>query len=218
MSNIEGMPAQPLVSIDAVPLILHRSELHLVLGVRQSDPFAGRAALPGVLLLAHERLAAAVERSLLTKIGVAAESILTDLEIGVFDDFERDERGPTLSVAHLVILDPETSLADARIRLVPLAGVTELPFDHAAMIARAAAVLLDALWVNAEATRALLGPSFDTASLIARMKELAAAAGRPAPETGNLGRALSANKALNRATSSATAVGRGRPPAIWEWV
>lgn len=218
MSKTEAMPRQPLVSIDAVPVILHEGELHLVLGVRQYDPFAGQAALPGVLLDAHERLAEAVLRALLSKTGIGAESIVASLEVGVFDDFERDERGPTLSVARLVILEPLTALTDERVRLEPLRGIGELPFDHATIVARAAAVLLDALWVNEKITRALLGDSFDTAELIARLKELAAAAGVPAPETGNIGRALAANKALKRSAEPAPTSGRGRPPARWEWV
>ena len=218
MGNIKGMPTQPLVSIDAVPVILHGGSLHLVLGVREYDPFAGRAALPGVLLNAHERLAEAVERALLSKAGVAADAILASVEAGVFDDFERDERGPTLSIARLVILDKDTPMADPRVRLVPLDGLPDLPFDHRAIVAKAATVLLDSLWINLDTTRALLGESFDTAELIARMKELSAAAGLPVPETANIGRALGSNKLLERVASAAPASGRGRPPALWKWL
>ncbi|MGL3805643.1 hypothetical protein ACSYDW_06045 [Paeniglutamicibacter sp. R2-26] len=215
------MPTQPLVSIDAVPLILRGGSLHLVLGVRALDPFAGRAALPGVLLNAHERLAEAVERALLSKVGVEADAILASVEAGVFDDFERDERGPTLSIARAVILDEKTPMVDERVRLEPLADLPELPFDHRAIVAKAATVLLDSLWINPGTTRALLGDTFDTAELISRMKELAAAAGLPVPETANLGRALGSNKLLERAAPEAAAspaAGRGRPPARWRWV
>lgn len=218
MGNIKGMPTQPLVSIDAVPVILRGGSLHLVLGVRELDPFAGHAALPGVLLNAHERLAEAVERALLSKVGVVADAILASVEAGVFDDFERDERGPTLSIARLVILDPGMSLTDARVRLVPLVDLPELPFDHRAIVAKAAIVLLDSLWINLETTRALLGESFDTAELIARMKELSAAAGLPVPETANIGRGLGSNKLLERVAPAAPAAGRGRPPALWKWL
>lgn len=218
MGNIRGMPPQPLVSIDAVPLIIHENALHVVLGVRDLDPFAGRAALPGVLLNAHERLAEAVNRALLSKVGVQPGAILASLESGVFDDFERDERGPTLSIARLVVLDENTLWTDPRVRLVPLADLPELPFDHNAIVARAATALLDSLWVNPDTTRALLGATFDTAELIARMKELAAAAGLPVPETANIGRALGSNKRLERVSPAASASGRGRPPAVWQWV
>ncbi|MFF5792445.1 hypothetical protein ACFY5D_10370 [Paeniglutamicibacter sp. NPDC012692] len=212
------MPTQPLVSIDAVPLILHEGSLHLVLGVREYDPFAGRAALPGVLLNAHERLAEAVHRALLSKTGVPAGAVLAGLEAGVFDDFERDERGPTLSIARLVILDEKTPMTDPRVRLEPLADLPELPFDHRAIVAKAATVLLDSLWINLETTKALLGESFDTAELIARMKELASAAELPMPETANIGRALGSNKLLERVAPAAASSGRGRPPALWRWI
>lgn len=211
------MPIQPLVSIDAVPLILREGSLHLVLGVRDLDPFAGRAALPGVLLNAHERLNEAVLRALSSKVGVKPDAVLASLEAGVFDDFERDERGPTLSIARLVILDPVAALTDERVRLEPLADLPELPFDHRTIVANAALVLIDALWVNTEATRALLGEHFDTAAVIARMKELSAAAGIPVPETANIGRALASNKSLVRAAQPTVTAGRGRPPAAWEW-
>lgn len=218
MGNIDSMPTQPLVSIDAVPLILHAGALQVVLGVRELDPFAGRPALPGVLLNAHERLNEAVLRALSSKVGVQAGAVLASLESGVFDDFERDERGPTLSIARLVILDPVTALTDQRVRLEPVADLPELPFDHRTIVAKAATVLLDALWINTKVTRALLGKDFDTAAVIARMKELSAAAGLPVPETANIGRALASNKSLVRAAPVAIAAGRGRPPAAWEWI
>lgn len=218
MGNIDSMPTQPLVSIDAVPLILHEGTLHLVLGVRELDPFIGRAALPGVLLNAHERLNEAVLRALSSKVGVQAGAVLANLESGVFDDFERDERGPTLSIARLVILDPATALTDEKVRLEPLVDLPELPFDHRSIVAKAATVLLDALWINTEVTRALLGKNFDTAAVIARMKELSVAAGLPVPETANIGRSLASNKSLVRAAPVASAAGRGRPPAAWEWI
>lgn len=211
------MPDQPLISIDAVPLIVRDGVLHLVLGVRDLDPFAGHAALPGVLLNAHERLAEAVLRALRSKAGVEAGAVLGGVEVGVFDDFERDERGPTLSIARLVILEPGHDFTDERVRLVPLEHLPDLPFDHRSIVARAASVLLNSLWVDGAATRALLGESFDTAEVIARMRELSVAAGSPLPETANTGRALAANKSLERAEPSAPAAGRGRPPARWRW-
>lgn len=133
----------------------------------------------------------------MSKAGVAADAILASLEAGVFDDFERDERGPTLSIARVVILDANTPMADPRVRLVPLENLPELPFDHRAIVAKAATVLLDSLWIHLDTTRALLGDTFDTVELIARKKELAAAAGLPVPETANIGRALGRTNCSN---------------------
>lgn len=212
VSNIKDMPSQPLVSIDAVPFLLHENELTVVLGVRQYDPFAGEAALPGVLLNSHERLASAVLRALHTKIG--ATNILATFDVGVFDDFERDERGPTLSIASGVILGEKP--VDDRVRLLPIRDLPALPFDHKVIIARAAGTLLDSLWVNISVTRALLGESFTTADVIARMKELATAAGRPEPLLNNVGRSMNTVRDIRKL--DAAPVGAGRPPAHWEWV
>lgn len=206
------MPTQPLVSIDAVPLVVHGGQLCVVTGLRLFEPFIGQAALPGVLLNGNERLEEAVTRALLSKTGINSYRII--LHTAVFDDFERDERGPTLSIAHLVILEqvPEND----SVRVYPLGQLPTLPFDHNQIISQACAVLLDSLWVNAELTRALLGENFTTADVVARMKELAAAAGRAEPVVNNVGRALSSNKAIRKL--DAVPQGTGRPPASWRWV
>jgi len=206
------MPTQPLVSIDAVPLVVHEGQLCVVTGLRIFEPFIGQAALPGVLLNANERLEEAVKRALRSKTGINGYRII--LHTAVFDDFERDERGPTLSIAHLVILEqvPEND----SVRVYPLSQLPTLPFDHNQIISQACAVLLDSLWVNAELTRALLGENFTTADVVARMKELAAAAGRAEPVVNNVGRALSSNKAIRKL--DAVPQGAGRPPASWRWV
>lgn len=205
------MPQQPLVSIDAVPFIVVDDSLHVITARRQWDPFIGQYALPGVLLNAHERLNEAVARALADKAGVTEK--VTPQLVAVFDDFERDERGPTLSMAHLAILSQMP--ADQNVAAEPLLNLPVLPFDHNAIITRTAAMLLDSLWINQEVTRALLGEQFTTADVVARMKELAVAAGRPEPVMNNVGRALATNKSV--AKLPAVAVGTGRPPARWQW-
>ncbi|MFJ2620085.1 hypothetical protein [Glutamicibacter sp. NPDC087344] len=204
------MPNQPLVSIDTVPFIVHDDVLHVVLGIRGWDPCAGQAALPGVLLNANERIDEAVDRALQSKIGATRGH--PTLDAGVFDDFERDERGPTLSIARAVILD--LLPVDERVRIAEVTDLPELPFDHNAIITHTAGVVLDALWVNASITRALLGEEFSTADVIARTKELAATAGRE-PDVANIGRKLAGDKRLAKKESAP--VGRGRPPARWVW-
>jgi len=206
------MPNQPLVSIDAVPLIVVNDALHVVTARREWDPYSNEHALPGVLLNAHERLREAVTRALADKAGVIEETV-AEL-VAVFDDFERDERGPTLSMAHLVIL--ENLPHDDRVKVEPLSNLPQLPFDHNTIIARTAGMLLDSLWVNQPLTRRLLGEQFTTADVVARMKELAVAASRPEPVVNNVGRALASNKAVEKLP--AIAVGTGRPPASWKWV
>ena len=45
-----NLPQQPLVSIDTVPLVLRDGHWRVILGVRELEPYAGQAALPGVLI------------------------------------------------------------------------------------------------------------------------------------------------------------------------
>lgn len=205
------MPAQPLVSIDAVPFILHEGQLRVLTAVREFAPHQGEAALPGVLLNSRERLAEAVTRALATKAGVS-ESV-NPVQVAVFDDFQRDDRGPTLSIAHLVILTEVP--ADPRVVLCPIRTVPALPFDHNKIIERAAGALLDSLWIDKALTRQLLGETFSTYDVTGRMTELAAAAGRPEPYLKNVGRSLSSNR--NLAKQDAVEVRTGRPAATWRW-
>jgi len=210
-TSMGHMPTQPLVSIDVVPFIVHEGELKLLTSVRQFDPFAGSAALPGVLLNANETLHEAVNRAMRTKAHATQE--VTETLVAVFDDFDRDERGPTLSIAHLAIL-AEHPEAEGN-ALHPISDLPELPFDHNSIVAAAAAKLLDSLWVDLGLTRRLLGESFSTAEVVAHMKALAAAAGRPAPITNNTSRALGGNPALTKGEPKIS--GRGRPADTWRW-
>ena len=211
------LPQQPLVSIDTVPFLFRDGVLEVILAKRIFEPFLGEAALPGVLLSPNERLAEAATRALKTKAGIDTGSVRNITVAGVFDNPDRDPRGPTLSIVHAVILDPETSgISDGAVRL-RAAEAKGLPFDHDAIITRTAAALQDALWVDKSVTRALLGGSFTTASAARLARELAVAAGRPEPTTNHLGRDLAKSPWLVKTTSAAAPVGRGRPAAGWSW-
>ncbi|MCC3299687.1 hypothetical protein [Arthrobacter caoxuetaonis] len=210
------LPQQPLVSIDTVPFLFRDGVLMVVLADRIFEPFLGQAALPGVLLSTNELLAEAAARALSTKAGIAGDSVRSITGAGVFDNPDRDPRGPTLSIVHTVVLDPQAETG-ALAHLVRAADAKGLPFDHEAIIARTAGTVLDSLWVDAGLTRALLGESFTTASAARLSRELAAAAGRPEPVTANLGRDLAKNPALVKTTAAAEPVGRGRPAAGWAW-
>ena len=210
------LPQQPLVSIDTVPFLFRDGVLGVVLAERAFEPFQGQAALPGVLLSTNELLADAATRALSTKAGIGRESIRIITGAGVFDNPDRDPRGPTLSIVHTVILDPDTAM-DASATMVRAAEARGLPFDHDAIIERTAGTVLDALWVDASLTRALLGRSFTTASAARLTRELAAAAGRPEPLTNNLSRDLAKNPALVKTSSASEPAGRGRPAAGWTW-
>lgn len=211
------LPQQPLVSIDTVPFLFRNGVLEVVLAKRVFEPFLGEAALPGVLLSPNERLAEAAARALKSKAGIDEASIRNITGAGVFDNPDRDPRGPTLSIVHAVILDPEVQGLGSGAVPVRAAEVKDLPFDHVAIIARTAGAVLDALWIDRDLTRAILGDRFTTASAARLIRELAAAAKRPEPVTSNLGRDLAKNPVLVKTTDAAAPAGRGRPAAGWSW-
>ncbi|WP_120522623.1 NUDIX domain-containing protein [Arthrobacter celericrescens] len=211
------LPKQPLVSIDTVPLLVRDGRLHVVLGERLFEPFIGEAALPGVLLLSDERMHEAALRALESKIGVRPADVLAVSGAGVFDNPDRDPRGPTISIVHTAVLRPGLALAEDGVHAVPLEQATRLPFDHEAIIRRTAGTVLDTLWRDIPLTRALLGETFSTADAARRERELAAAAGRPEPDTSNLGRAFAKSPLLAKAAAAATPSGKGKPPALWAW-
>lgn len=209
------LPQQPLVSIDTVPLILREGQWHVVLGIREFEPYAGQAALPGVLLRPMERLGEAALRALETKVNIPEGHVLFLMNTGAFDNPDRDPRGPTLSIAHLAVIDPEDE--PEGVVYQRLAVTADLPFDHTAIIMAAAKAALDALWVNEMLTRALLGEKFSTADVARLMRDLSAAASENEPDTSNLGRELARNPRLVKAATPAAPVGKGRPAAAWAW-
>jgi ADP-ribose pyrophosphatase YjhB (NUDIX family) len=98
----------------------------------------GEWALPGTFLHEGETLADAVLRSLEEKVGLRGTQ---PLQLHVFDDPARDERGWVLSVAHVVLLladDVAPVLASRRdLRVVPVAEAGGQPFDHDDIVRRA---------------------------------------------------------------------------------
>ncbi|MCQ1956408.1 hypothetical protein NNX39_07835 [Arthrobacter sp. zg-Y826] len=207
---------QPLVSIDTVPFIVRDGGLCLVTAERANEPFAGAQALPGVLLLPSERLVEAALRALTVKTGVGEDQVEHLDTAGVYDNPDRDPRGPTISIVHTAVLHPNARLIEAAVKVTPVERVSGLPFDHDTIIRRTAGAVLDALWVDEALTRALLGKHFTTAHAARMSRSLAAAAGRTEPDSSNLGRMLARNPALSK-SSETVAAGRGRPAAGWSW-
>jgi 8-oxo-dGTP diphosphatase len=123
--------------VDTALLTLEDDEL-VVLEVRRNDGTGW--ALPGRIVRARERLAAAVERSLLEKAGVEG---LRPRQLRVFDEPDRDPRGWVMSVAHTTVAPPDqlvTRFRD-RTRLMPVANPGRLPYKHDEIIALAVAEL-----------------------------------------------------------------------------
>lgn len=213
---------QPLIAIDVVPTSFPASGgLRLATARRPYDPYAGREALPGVLLDGPELLADGARRALRTKTGIEAAAVRHLAQIGAFDGPSRDPRSAAISIAFVAIVAPgpdgdtaaEAGSGTAVWRDVD-GGEHGLPFDHDRIIATALEHLRTRLWSDLPLTRALLGDVFTTSDA-ARLQTVLT--GR-APDAGNTNRALRTNPALVRVGAPTSSTGRGgRPPTAWTW-
>jgi 8-oxo-dGTP diphosphatase len=118
------------------------TDASVLLVQRANDPFAGRWALPGGFIDPGERALAAAVRELAEETGLHAGADRLEL-FGVYDAPGRDPRGPSMSIAFLMRVPAELAAqgaddaADAR--WWPLDGLPALAFDHAQLVADAAA-------------------------------------------------------------------------------
>lgn len=204
---------QPLIAIDVVPMSFARADgLRIATARRAYAPYAGREALPGVLLDGTEILADGARRALHAKARLVPEAVRHLAQVGAFDGPDRDPRSAAISIAFLAVVDP-TADSDATwhdVGALPLG----LPFDHDRIVGSALARARVLLWADLPFTRALLGDPFTTADA-ARVR---VALTGTAPDPGNLNRALRTNTALARVAAPASAGPRGgRPPAAWTW-
>ncbi|QCR44633.1 DNA hydrolase [Curtobacterium sp. SGAir0471] len=208
---------QPLIAIDVVPVSFTVAEgVRVATARRAYDPYAGREALPGVLLDAAERLADGARRALRTKAGIGPGAVRHLAQVGAFDGPSRDPRETAISIAFAAVVgaaDPGVDGGSAVWR--PLGGGDlGLPFDHDTIVRAALDQVRTRLWRDVPMTRALLGDVFPTSAAAA----LHAALHGAAPDAGNLNRALRTNPALVRTDAAPTTTGRsGRPPATWTW-
>lgn len=216
---------QPLIAIDVVPVSFTVAEgLRVATARRAYDPYAGREALPGVLLDAAERLDDGARRALRTKAGIGTGAVRHLTQVGAFDGPSRDPRETAISIAFTAVVAPDTASPAAGAAAAPGGGSAVwhplgggdlgLPFDHDAIVGAALDQVRTRLWRDVPMTRALLGDVFPTSAAAA----LHAALHGTAPDAGNLNRALRTNPALARTDAASTATGRGgRPPATWTW-
>jgi ADP-ribose pyrophosphatase YjhB (NUDIX family) len=204
---------QPLIAIDVVPVSFATTDgLRIATARRAYAPYAGREALPGVLLDGTEILADGARRALRTKTGIGSTAVRHLAQVGAFDGPDRDPRSAAISIAFLAVIDPAAH-ADATwhdVGGLPLG----LPFDHDRIVDSALERARVLLWSDLPFTRALLGDPFTTADA-ARLR---IALTGTAPDPGNLNRTLRTNTALARVDLPASAGPRGgRPPAAWTW-
>lgn len=211
---------QPLISVDVVPLCLSQDDhcgVDVILGERLFEPFKGDLALPGVLLQ-HELVREAAARALDEKVGVSDKSVHI-VDSGVFDNPDRDPRGPTLSISHLAAVRPHTKISEHSIRM-PLENLPALPFDHSSIITAAAQTLLQGMWVDRDITRAFLGDTFSTrdAGRVQRSLLRFLNGTDEGFDAANLGRKIQGSAWVRRLPQVGTSsAGGGRPPALWTW-
>ncbi len=95
--------SRPSLAIDVAVLTVRPTEngpeLALLVLKRETSVYQGQWDIPGAFVRERERLSDAVGRALFDKAGI---SDLVPVELGVFDDPDRDPRGWVVSVAYTV--------------------------------------------------------------------------------------------------------------------
>ncbi len=205
---------QPLIAIDVVPVSFTTADgLRVATARRAYDPYAGREALPGVLLGAAERLVDGARARCAPRPGS------TRLRSGTSRRSARstDPRATRATRPSASRSSPSWRGVDAPTAVWNPVGGAEpgLPFDHDAIVRTAVDQVRTRLWRDVALTRALLGEVFTTSAAA----QLHTALHGAAPDAGNLNRALRTNPTLVRTDAALASTGRGgRPPATWTWV
>ena len=124
---------RPSVAVDTAVLTVSPDNQLCVLLVRRAGTHKhGTWQLPGTFLHPGETLARAALRALADKAGVTG---LAPVQLAVFDDPDRDDRGWVLSVAHLDVVpwDRVAGLGGASadgVQVTPVSDSRGLAFDH----------------------------------------------------------------------------------------
>ncbi len=205
---MDQRPRSANVSVDVLTLRYNQQARHVEIAVaaRQSEPYIGQLALPGVTLWEGERLADAARRSVHDKLGAEVKDLG---QLTVFDEPTRDPRGFTLSVAMWAVV---TGDAGDHVVWANLEDVPPLAFDHDQIVEFCRPLLVERLWRDLAFTRALTGPTFPVSAAVAITRSLTGAS----PDRGNLNRRLASVKGLG-VSHKKVVLGRGRPGSLWEW-
>jgi 8-oxo-dGTP diphosphatase len=119
-----------ICTVDVVLLTLHDDALHVVLHVRDREPFAGMPALPGGYVHQQEDRDAedAAVRVLRDKTGIASPYLE---QLATLSGAARDPRGWSVSIAYYALVPRQLLPVDAaHLRLLPADRLPALPFDH----------------------------------------------------------------------------------------
>lgn len=220
----------PNISVDVVPVILDPATgtLEVVLGRRIFEPNLGEFALPGVLLTPHERLNEAAYRALEKKLGVLEANVAELIDLGTFDNPDRDPRGATVAIAKLAVI---TAVPEAdnvtRVRIEDIANDSyALPFDHNSIVVAASNLLAEKMLFNKAITKAILGNTFTTKTLrnvLVQLQETEHGE-NIIFDASNLTRQLKGTKWVEMVedketvTSLTASTSRGRPSRVWTWL
>lgn len=220
----------PNISVDVVPVILDPATgtLEVVLGRRIFEPNLGEFALPGVLLTPHERLNEAAYRALEKKLGVLEANVAELIDLGTFDNPDRDPRGATVAIAKLAVI---TAVPEAdnvtRVRIEDIANDSyALPFDHNSIVLAASNLLAEKMLFNKAITKAILGNTFTTKTLrnvLVQLQETEHGE-NIIFDASNLTRQLKGTKWVEMVedketvTSLTASTSRGRPSRVWTWL
>lgn len=201
-------PKSSTVSVDVLTLRYNTvaRQVEVAVGVRQTEPYIGLLALPGVVLHEGERLADAAARAALEKLGL---TLRAQGQLTVFDEPHRDPRGATLSVAMWGVAEDDD---EGSAQWFSLDDLPPLAFDHTLMIAECRPLLVEHLWRDLTFTRALTGPTFPVSAAVAITRSMTGTS----PDRGNLNRRLASVKGLG-VSHRKVVLGRGRPGTLWEW-
>lgn len=192
-----------LVSVDVLAVSRRDRGVAFATYGRTHEPFQGKSALPGVLLLEGERLEAAGRRALATKAGLTAAAIG---QLVLFDEPNRDPRGATLSATLWAVADDDCPTVEWR----PINDPGILAFDHAEIVSFCQPMLASLLWNDVPFTRSLMGERFTVGDALAVTTSLEG----DIPDRGNLNKKLAGVPGLRHAGFG---FGRGRP-SLWEWL
>lgn len=194
---------QPLLSVDVLAMQVQDGSVRFATHERLFDPYGGRQALAGVLLLTGESLDVAAHRAASHKLG-AKPADARAWQFGAFDGTNRDPRGATISIGHLMVI------ADADELTVEWheAGSKhpELPFDHNVLVTQGIAAAADRLWRDMAFTRTLITAPFTTGQSLSITRQLGGQL--PSRDT-NMGRWLGAN--------GAEKIGMRGRDTVWQW-
>ena len=130
---------RPAFTVDAV--ILHPLGDKLLLLKRKNEPFQNQWALPGGFVEIDEQGIEAVKREVKEECNLDVNPLI---EIGCFDQVDRDPRGRVITLAFLCEIGNTTNLPKAgsdasEIAWFPFSTLPKLAFDHSRIIVQALA-------------------------------------------------------------------------------